>query len=148
MDIQIFTANELIQLGKPHSRRPKGPTFDLQFDSFQLIKVSLGHAEPLTTTSGRQRWMPEAEAEAATKKTQCPLCAAKQKFQMFQRIVNALPLMEVRADNTAMWRLEFRRFWMLGMLPTVTSWPFVTNTIHLRILRLENGNINMLRRRS
>lgn len=58
----IFTANELIQLRKPHtdrlelSREGSGgegsvipAAFDLRFDSFQLVKVSLGHDEMLPT---------------------------------------------------------------------------------------------------
>lgn len=56
MNVQIFTANELIQLRKPHSRQPEGgkstmipAAFYLQFDSFQLVKVSLGHDEMLAT---------------------------------------------------------------------------------------------------
>lgn len=57
MDVQIFTSNELIQLRKPSrssrsrsdeekqeakaGKRARPP--HLRFDSFQLVKVSLGH---------------------------------------------------------------------------------------------------------
>lgn len=58
LSVPIFTANELIQLRKPHTDRLElgrgeasviPAAFDLRFDSFQLVKVSLGHDEMLPT---------------------------------------------------------------------------------------------------